>query len=132
MTTARLTRLGIADRVHRVDVRDDELCRLYAHSLAFVFPSRHEGFGLPTLEAMASGAAVVLADSSSHPEVGGDVARYFPIGDHAALASQLDLLIGDDGLRTELGKDGVARAATFTWRATAEATAAGYRSLISG
>ena len=129
--TARLSRLGIADRVHRVDVRDDELCRLYAHALAFVFPSRHEGFGLPTLEAMASGAPVVLADSSSHPEVGGDVARYFPIGDPAALAAQLDALIGDDDLRDELGEAGVVRAAAFTWQATAQATADAYRALVA-
>ena len=96
-----------AERTLRVNVTDDELCRLYAHALAFVFPSRHEGFGLPTLEAMASGTAVVLADSSSHPEVGGEVARYFPIGDSAALAGQLDLLLGDDALRARLGKEGV-------------------------
>lgn len=130
--TARLARLGISDRVRQIGASDQELSRLYAHALAFVFPSRHEGFGLPTLEAMASGTAVVLADSSSHPEVGGEVARYFPIGEPAALAGQLDLLVGDDGLRSRLGKDGIARAATFTWQATAQATAAAYRALISG
>jgi glycosyltransferase involved in cell wall biosynthesis len=130
--SARLRHLGISDRVCQISAPDDELCRLYAHALAFVFPSRHEGFGLPTLEAMASGAAVVLADSSSHPEVGGEVARYFPIGDPAALAGQLDLLVGDDALRTQLGKDGVLRAASFTWQATATVTAEAYRSLLSG
>jgi glycosyltransferase involved in cell wall biosynthesis len=130
--SARLRKLGIAGRVHRVDALDHELTRLYAHALAFVFPSRHEGFGLPTLEAMASGTAVVLADSSSHPEAGGDVARYFPIGDAPALATRLDELLGDDELRAGLGKAGVQRAATFTWQATADATARAYRTLTAG
>ncbi len=62
---------------------------LFCGALAFVFPSRYEGFGLPTLEAMACGTPVILADSSSHPEVGGDAALYFPPGDAEALGAQL-------------------------------------------
>jgi glycosyltransferase involved in cell wall biosynthesis len=118
--------LGIGHRVHRIDVADADLPRAYGNALAFVFPSRHEGFGLPTLEAMASGTAVVLADSSAHPEVGGTVARYFPPGDDAVLRENLEELSGDQDLRVRLGVAGVARAAQFTWQATARATAAGY------
>jgi glycosyltransferase involved in cell wall biosynthesis len=129
--SSRLSALGIGGRTHQVSVEDDELCRLYAHALAFVFPSRHEGFGLPTLEAMASGAPVVLADSSSHPEVGGDVARYFPVGDVAALTALLDEMIGNEGLRAKLGAEGVTRASRFTWEATATATAAAYAALLA-
>jgi hypothetical protein len=68
----------------------------------------------------------VLADSSSHPEVGGDVARYFTPGDAEGLRRQLAELVGDDALRGALAVHGVARAATFTWSATAEATATAY------
>jgi len=123
----RLQTLDIADRVLRLDATDAQLPSIYASALAFVFPSRHEGFGLPTLEAMASGTAVVLARSSSHPEVGGDVARYFPPRDVEALGNVLAELLGDSGLRRDLGRRGVERATEFTWEATARATAAAYQ-----
>lgn len=130
--TREQERLGVAARIQRTDVSDEELPALYANALAFVFPSRHEGFGLPTLEAMASGVPAVLANSSSHPEVGGDVARYFAPGDDDALRSRLAELLGDAELRTRLGAAGVARAAGFTWAATAKATAAAYASALTG
>ncbi|BEP12672.1 hypothetical protein acdb102_09830 [Acidothermaceae bacterium B102] len=129
--TRDLDRLGIAGRVRQLAVTDETLPAVYGHALAFVFPSRHEGFGLPTLEAMASGTAAVLADSSSHPEVGGDVARYFPVSDVAALSTVLDELVGDDNLRAALSEAGIARAATFTWGATARETAVAYRTLAT-
>ena len=80
---------------------DAELPAIFGGARAFVFPSRYEGFGLPTLEAMACGTPVVLADSSSHPEVGGDAALYFPPGDASALGAQLLRLLGDEDLRAE-------------------------------
>lgn len=117
-----LRRLAIEASVKRVDATDPELAGLFGGALAFVFPSRYEGFGLPTLEAMASGTTVVLADSSSHPEVGGDVALYFPPGDADALAAQLRRLLGDLALRESLIARGLERAAGFTWQRTAERT----------
>ena len=118
-----LRRLSIEQSVQRIEARDDdELAAVFGGALAFVFPSRYEGFGLPTLEAMASGTTVVLADSSSHPEVGGDVALYFPPGDADALGSQLLRLIGDAELRASLVGRGLERAAGFTWHRTAELT----------
>jgi glycosyltransferase involved in cell wall biosynthesis len=122
----RLTQLCVGDRVRHMSVTDAVLPRLYASALVFVFPSRHEGFGLGTLEAMACGTATVLADSSSHPEVGGDVARYFPPGDDEALRRVLEELLRDASLRTTLGLLGVQRAAGFTWDTTARATAEAY------
>ena len=123
-------RLGLGARLLRRDASDVELRRLYAHATVFVFPSRHEGFGLPTLEAMASGTAVVLADTSSHPEVGGDVARYFPAGDDESLRDVLTALLGDGAERSALGLSGISHAAAFTWRASAEAHAQAYLSLL--
>ncbi len=128
----RLVALGIRDRVVQIDPTEQEMRQLYASALVFVFPSRHEGFGLPTLEAMASGTPVVLAGTSSHPEVGGDVARYFAPGDDDALRSRIEELLGDDALRARLGALGVERAALFTWDATARATAAAYRIALGG
>jgi glycosyltransferase involved in cell wall biosynthesis len=127
---ALLAGLGIAGRVRHVDADDATLPAWYAGALAFVFPSRYEGFGLPTLEAMASGTATVLADSSSHPEVGGDVARYFPPGDADSLRQVLAEILGDERLRAQLAHRGVQRAAEFTWAATARTTAAAYAAAI--
>jgi glycosyltransferase involved in cell wall biosynthesis len=71
---------------------------------------------------MAAGTPVVLANSSSHPEVGGDAVLYFPPGDVAALGTQILRLLGDSALSADLAGKGVARAAMFTWARTAEQT----------
>lgn len=122
-----LNKLGISHRVQRLDVSDGELAAAYANAECFVFPSRYEGFGLPTLEAMASGCPAILAESSSHVEVGGDAALYFPPGDSAALAEQLVELLGDGGLRVARTKLGLRHVERFTWVETARKTVDAYR-----
>jgi glycosyltransferase involved in cell wall biosynthesis len=122
-----LASLGLADRAVQVDLDDQGLAGAYAHALCFVFPSRYEGFGLPTLEAMASGCPTILANASSHPEVGGDVALYFAPGDDAELAKLLGEVVGDDELRARLSAEGLRRAAGFSWHETARLTANAYR-----
>jgi glycosyltransferase involved in cell wall biosynthesis len=124
---ALISRWGLREQVVQRDVSDDELPGVFGGARAFVFPSRYEGFGLPTLEAMACGTPTVLADSSSHPEVGGDAALYFPPGNSSILAAQLDRLLSDDGLRRDLSEKGLVRVTQFTWRHTSEATADAYR-----
>lgn len=119
--------LAITERVQQVELNDGELAGAYAHAICFVFPSRHEGFGLPTLEAMASGGVAILPNSSSHPEVGGDAALYFPPGDEAALASVIHRIEGDPELREHHRRAGLERAARFSWAETARATADAYR-----
>jgi len=103
----------------------------YANSQVFVFPSRFEGFGLPALEAMASGAPTILADATSLPEVGGDAALYFTPGDDVALAGLLTQVLGDSGFAAKLSVRGLDRSKAFTWQATAEATAAAYAQSLS-
>jgi glycosyltransferase involved in cell wall biosynthesis len=122
-----ISRWGLRDHVLQRNASDEELPGVLGGARAFVFPSRYEGFGLPTLEAMACGTPTVLADSSSHPEVGGDAALYFPPGDCSALAAQLSRLLSDDAFRRDLSEKGIARASRFTWRRTAEVTADAYR-----
>ena len=124
---ALISRWGLRDQVVQRNASDEELPGVFGGTRAFVFPSRYEGFGLPTLEAMACGAPVVLANSSSHPEVGGDAALYFPPGDTSALAAQLNRLLSDDSLGLDLSEKGLSRAAQFTWRRTAVATSDAYR-----
>jgi glycosyltransferase involved in cell wall biosynthesis len=128
---ANLERLSIQDLVHRVDATDAELPAVFGGARAFVFPSRYEGFGLPTLEAMACGTPVVLANSSSHPEAGGDAALYFEPGDASALGTQLVRLLDDADLRAALVAKGLQRAAGFTWRRTAARTRDVYAKVIA-
>ena len=111
-------------------VADGELRTLMAGAIAFAFPSRFEGFGLPPLEAMALGAPVVVARAASLPEVVGDAALLVEPGDPDALAAALERILGDPALRERLVLAGLARAAEFTWAATAEATVAAYREVM--
>jgi len=128
---ALISRWGLHGRVVQQNASDKELPGVFGGATAFVFPSRYEGFGLPTLEAMACGTPTVLAESSSHPEVGGNAALYFPPGDDSHLAAQLSRLLSDDAFRCDLSEKGIAHAGRFTWRRTASATVDAYR-IVAG
>lgn len=122
----RLRSLGIEDRVSQTTLPDSEMASAYGNALAFVFPSRFEGFGLPILEAMACGAPVVLARATAFPEVGGDAARYFEPGDDRDLIGVLREIVGSEAARAELGLRGLERARAFSWSAAAARTAEAY------
>jgi len=85
-----------------------------------VYPSLGEGFGLPVLEAMACGAAVLTTKRLSLPEVGGDAVAYTGVG-AGDIAEALEDILADPQRRAELGAAAVRRAAGFTWHAAAEA-----------
>jgi len=102
----------------------DELAGLFRRAAALVFPSLHEGFGTPVLEAMASGTPVAAARAGSLPEVCGDAAVLFDPQDPEAIAAGVrEALSRSDELRAA----GIARAATFTWEASARSHADAYR-----
>lgn len=108
--------LGVGDRVvlPGYAARED-LPDLYREAAAFVLPSRLEGFGMPLLEAMASGTPTIGADAASIPEVVGDAALLFPPGNDSALAEALSRALDDAALRASLRDRGLRRAARFSW-----------------
>lgn len=101
-------------------VSDEDLVGLYNLAELFACPSRHEGFGLPVLEAMACGAAVIAANTSSLPEVVGRADALFDPMDPASIAALLERGLTDESFRTSLRAYGPRRASRFTWRATAQ------------
>ncbi|HVX29769.1 MAG TPA: glycosyltransferase family 1 protein [Nitrolancea sp.] len=112
-------------------VDDTWIPALYAGSVALVAPSWYEGFGLPVLEAMACGAAVITSDRGSLPEIAGDNAILVPPGDIEELAASMQRLLDDTTLRADLVQRGRAHAATFSWRAAAEAHVDLYRQVAA-
>jgi glycosyltransferase involved in cell wall biosynthesis len=112
-------------------VSADALQELYATASIFAFPSLDEGFGMPVLEAMAAGVAVLTSDRSALPEVTGDAALLTPPEETEAIAAGLTRLASDEVLRNDLVKRGRARAAQFTWEAAVEKTWYAYEELLS-
>ncbi len=103
-------------------VSDTVLWELYRRCTVFCYPSLAEGFGLPVLEAMTAGAAVVTSNVSSLPEVGGDAVEYADPRDVESIAAALARVLSDEARRTELREHAVLRAREFTWAAFAAAT----------
>ncbi|HET7735948.1 MAG TPA: glycosyltransferase family 1 protein [Nocardioidaceae bacterium] len=126
----RISELGLDGQVQQRSVGDDELPGLYASAVCLVFPSRYEGFGLPTVEAFAAGCPVVLARMACSLEVGGEAAQYFDPDDDETLAELVARFARDPASRQPWIDAGRARAREFTWHRTAETTAALYRSLV--
>ncbi len=100
-------------------VSDEALCSLYHAAQAVWVPSRYEGFGIPVIEAMACGAAVVASDSSSLPEVAGNAAVLVPPDSADAHVEALEALLDNAGLKESLRQSGRIRSRQFTWTAAA-------------
>ena len=97
---------------------EETLAVLYRLAGVFVFPSLYEGFGLPPLEAMASGTPVVTSNVSSLPEVAGDAAVLVDPLDPSAIADGIYRVLTDEHLRRDLRRKGLVRAGQFSWEAS--------------
>ena len=111
-------------------VRDADLPPLYAGAQAFVLPSLYEGFGLPVLEAMASGVPVVCSNTSSLPEISRQAALHFDPTDVQSIVVNLRSLLTDPDLCDELRQRGLKQAARFSWGKVASETRDVYNSLL--
>lgn len=117
-----------------IDVRgyvpEGDLVDLYNRAAAFYFPTLHEGFGLPVLEAMACGTAVVTSDVYAVPEVAGDAAVTCDPRDVDRHVAELEHLLADDEARERLERAAAARGRSFTWERTARTVADVYERVV--
>ncbi|HEV7416212.1 MAG TPA: glycosyltransferase family 1 protein, partial [Tianweitania sediminis] len=131
---------AILERLHRAEtqgwarylgyVPDEALPHLFAGARLFAFPSLYEGFGLPVLEAMASGVPVVCSNAASLPQVAGNAALMINAEDAAGLTEALQRGLEDEEWRRDAVASGIQQAARFSWKRCAEETADVYRQAL--
>ena len=123
--------LGVRDDIHFCGrLTDGQLRYLYERAVCLLFLSRHEGFGLPVLEAMGTGCPVIASNVFSLPEVVGDAAPKFCCDDAAGVAKDVALLIRHPDVRKARIKAGHDNACRFTWEKAAEETFEVYRTVL--
>jgi len=111
---------GVTSQVRSLGlISECDLPKLYRGALALVMPSRHEGFGLPLVEAMASGVPVLSSDQTSLPEIGGEAVAYFNPNRHESVVEGLNSL-GDESYRARLRESGLIRSHSFRWESVAQ------------
>lgn len=108
-------------------VSDAQLVWLYQQALAFIYVSVYEGFGIPILEAMTLGKAVICSDTSSMPEVGGDAVAYCNPYEIESIADAINRVVEDEKYRCDLEKKGLVQAAKFSYEKAAKETLEIYR-----
>lgn len=121
---------GVTNIVCTDFISDHELLWLYQNCRAYVFPSLSEGFGLPALEAMASGAPLVSTNATCSPEVYGDGAHYFDPLNVKDIAAKIEDVLTDPQLREELIGRGRAQAARYSWEKMAQETLGVYKKAL--
>ncbi len=109
-----------------------ELSKLYKNALAFIFPSLHETFGMPILEAMACGCPVITSNVSACPEVAGDAALLVNPYSVDEIKEAMERIIEDRQLREELSEKGIERAKQFTWEKSARKHLEVFKKVING
>lgn len=111
--------LQISNEIIFTDVvEDDELPHLYSGAELFVFPSLHEGFGIPVIEAMSCGTPVVTSNATSIPEIAGDAALLIDPSSESEIAEAMHKILSSSIIRGQLIKKGIERAKKFSWEKT--------------
>lgn len=111
------------------DIQDHELPAFYRHAKLFIYPTWAEGFGMPLLEAMASGVPVISSNTTSIPEVVGDAGILVDPNDFLALGNVIQRLLSDNQLYQEIKEKGFQRVKLFTWHESAQIVRKVYESI---
>ncbi len=128
---ARVEQLNLQDRVHFTGyVPDEELPFWYNAAALFAFPSVYEGFGMPVVEAMACGTAVVAANCSSIPEAGGEAALYFDPQSVESLVNRLTAVLDNPDICATMQAKGIQQAQKFSWTRASEITTLAYQQAL--
>ena len=123
--------LGLSERISFPGyIPDSDISALLSICTSFVFPSSAEGFGLPLLEAMNSGAPVIASDLKVFREIAGDAAWYVPVGDTEALSASMRKMLDDAEFRSALIRSGLERAKSFDCETAAMKTIEVYKSVV--
>jgi glycosyltransferase involved in cell wall biosynthesis len=125
-----IKRLKIGDRVQHLNATDEELNTLYKHALLFVYPSLHEGFGLPILEAFKAQCPILLSDTDCFKEIAQDGAAFFASHNLDDLVDSITMLINSESRRQDLVLKGNARLLYFPIQKSTDETLAVYRKLL--
>ena len=126
-----ILRLELAGRVSQADAPSDMLPNYYANALALIYTTHYEGFGLPLVEAMASGTPILGASTPINEEVCGKAGSFFEPGAHSQLAALMSEVLQVPANFTPKVKLGLERSKTYSWRRCAEETASAYKSLMA-
>jgi glycosyltransferase involved in cell wall biosynthesis len=130
-TQSLIEQLKLGEHVHRIESPSEaELLVLYNAASVCVQPSFFEGFGLTVLEAMACGTPTIISDRGSLPEIAGEASLIINPDNSAELAQALAQMLGDNRLRAELRRKGLARVKEFSWERCARETLAVYQRVL--
>lgn len=116
------TKMGIVNSIKHIHATEEELPSLYSNSIAFIYPSLYEGFGMPILEAFACGCPVICSQSSSFPEIAGNAALYFEPKNKQSIYDSIYKVLNDDVLRKKMIIDGYTQLEKFSWLKTVTQT----------
>lgn len=128
-----ISELGLTSRVLLLDaILDKDLSAYYRHAKIFVYPTWAEGFGMPVIEAMASGVPVITSNTTALPEVIGNAGLLIDPADVLGLRNAMATLLNDDLLAMEFTRKGLARADMFNWDASARKVKYVYEGILNG
>lgn len=126
----QMQNLNIDSKILQMSVTDEELTYLYRHAQVFIFPSFHEGFGIPILEAFRNRCPVILSNCTCFPEVAGDAALYFERNSVEDLTSKIIRILSDTKFREKMVEKGIQRLKKFQWAITAKQTYEFYQEVL--